>query len=137
MSYDIYLRKSDGDVFHFDGKHQMAGGTYALGGTTRAWLNVTYNYSRWYRRDDVFPNGAGIYCLQDKAVKESIPILQNAIHTLETLNEELTEEEIRHYRFQGADGYWMPTRENAINSLRQLLTMAEMCTNQYVWWDIC
>lgn len=137
MSYDIRLRKSDGSVFHFDRKHQMTGGTYALGGTTEAWLNVTYNYSRWYRRDDVFPNGAGIYCLQNKTAKESIPIIQKAIHTLETLDEELTEEEVRHYRFQGADGYWMPTRENAIKPLRQLLTMAEMCTNQYVWWDIC
>ena len=137
MSYDIRLRKSDGGVFHFDRKHQMTGGTYALGGTTEAWLNVTYNYSRWYRRDDVFPNGAGIYSLQDKTAKESIPILRNAIHALEALNEELTEEEVRHYRFQGADGYWMPTRENTIKPLRQLLTMAEMCTNQYVWWDIC
>ena len=47
MSYDISLREPvSGEQVYFDEPHQMNGGTYALGGTTEAWLNITYNYAR-------------------------------------------------------------------------------------------
>ena len=52
MSYDIYLRdRVTKETVHFDTPHQMAGGTYAIGGTTEAWLNITYNYAQWYYKD--------------------------------------------------------------------------------------
>ena len=57
MSYDIYLRdRVTKETVHFDTPHQMAGGTYAVGGTPEAWLNITYNYARWYYKDGVFPD---------------------------------------------------------------------------------
>lgn len=46
MSYDISLREpTTGDVVQFDAPHHMKGGTYAIGGTTEAWLNITFNYA--------------------------------------------------------------------------------------------
>lgn len=32
-------------LFTVDQPHQIAGGTFARGGTTELWVNVTYNYS--------------------------------------------------------------------------------------------
>lgn len=47
MSYDIELCDPiTGVALELDAPHQMRGGTYALGGTREAHLNVTYNYSR-------------------------------------------------------------------------------------------
>lgn len=126
MSYDVLLKENNGDTVHFDKKHFMVGGTYAIGGTNEAWLNITYNYSRWYKKDDVFPGASGIRTLDGMNAKDSIPLLHQAIQTLEATDEDLTEEEIRDYRISGADGYWMPTRENAIEALKQLLTMANI-----------
>ena len=49
MSYDIYLKDPvTQEVIEFDEPHQMKGGMYAVGGTTEAWLNVTYNYAQYY-----------------------------------------------------------------------------------------
>ena len=54
MSYDIELIDPvTGNTLELDAPHHMRGGTYALGGTTRAHLNVTYNYSPQFCR--VFP----------------------------------------------------------------------------------
>ena len=53
-------------------------------------------------------------------------MLKNAIAGLEESKEELPEEEINQCLEQGVSGYWMPTRENAIRPLYQLLAMAQM-----------
>lgn len=51
MSYDIYLNDPvTGGIIELDEPHQMRGGNYAVGGTTEAWLNVTYNYAKHYYR---------------------------------------------------------------------------------------
>lgn len=51
MSYDIYLCDPiTREAIEVEAPHLMQGGTYALGGTTELWLNVTYNYGRHYRR---------------------------------------------------------------------------------------
>ena len=131
MSYDIYLRdRVTKETVHFDTPHQMAGGTYAVGGTTEAWLNVTYNYAQWYYKDGVFPdNGednSGIRSIYGLSGAESIPVLEHAIKTLESMTEDLTEKEIQEYKDGGAGGYWTPTRANAIRPLYQLLAMAKM-----------
>ena len=108
----------------------MRGGTYALGGTSEAWLNITYNYAQWYYKDGVFPNNgdhkSGIRAIYGLSGAESIPVLQHAIDTLEQMDEDLSEKEIKEYEEQGATGYWLPTRENAIKPLYQLLAMAKM-----------
>ncbi len=47
MSYDVSLYQSDGSVAQVD-RHEAEGGTYVVGGTTDADLNITYNYSDVY-----------------------------------------------------------------------------------------
>lgn len=138
MSYDISLKDPvTKETVCFDAPHQMAGGTYAIGGTSEAWLNITYNYARWYYKDDVFPDGgeagkdfhdglAGIRSIYGLSGADSIPILEHAIKALESMEEDLSEKEIQEYKDGGVEGYWMPTRENAIKPLYQLLAMAKM-----------
>jgi hypothetical protein len=63
--------------------HQLRGGTYQMGGTQEAWLNVTYNYSKHFYR--VFPareNNGGIRFIYGLTGAESIPILKAAIKQL-------------------------------------------------------
>ena len=51
MSYDIELVDAvTGKTLQLDMPHQMRGGTYAVGGTTDAHLNVTYNYFPQFAR---------------------------------------------------------------------------------------
>lgn len=131
MSYDIYLRdRVTKETVHFDTPHQMTGGTYAVGGTTEAWLNITYNYAQWYYKDGVFPNNGednrGIRSIYGLSGADSIPVLEHAIKTLENMTEDLTEKEIQKYKDGGVCGYWTPTRANAIRPLYQLLAMAKM-----------
>ena len=51
MSYDITLNDPvTGEVIEFDYPHQIRGGTYAMGGTTEAWINVTsHSRTHYYR----------------------------------------------------------------------------------------
>lgn len=110
---------------YFDEPHQMKGGTYALGGTNEAWLNITYNYARWYYRDDAFGKD-GIRAIYGMLAADSIPIIERAIKALENCEENLSDEEIKKFEEGGSTGYWLPTRENAIKPLYQLLSMAKM-----------
>lgn len=138
MSYDISLKDPvTGDTVHFDVPHQMAGGTYIVGGTIEAWLNITYNYAPWYYKDGVFPDRGekgqefhdgltGIRSIYGLSGAESIPVLEHAIKTLENMAEDLPEEKIKDYKEHGITGYWIPTRTNAIKPLYQLLAMAKM-----------
>ena len=49
MSYDISLVDPvTRETLHSDSTHMMTGGTYAVGGTTEMWLNITYNYANYY-----------------------------------------------------------------------------------------
>lgn len=126
MSYDISLREPvTGEQVYFDEPHQMKGGTYALGGTNEAWLNIIYNYARWYYRNDVFGKD-GIRAIYGMIGADSIPIIERAIKALENCKENLSDEEIKKFEEGGSTGYWLPTRENAIKPLYQLLAMAKM-----------
>lgn len=126
MSYDISLVDPvTKETLVADTPHQMRGGTYAIGGTDEMWLSVTYNYGRWYRKDYAFGEN-GIRSINGLSGAESIPVLKKAITGLEESKEELPEEEINQCLEQGVSGYWMPTKENAIRPLYQLLAMAQM-----------
>lgn len=57
---------------------------------------------------------------------ESIPVLKGAIHTLEDSTDDISAEERTFYEEQGATGYWMPTKENAVRPLYGLLAFAQM-----------
>lgn len=108
MSYDIYLNDPiTGDTIQLDEPHQMKGGTYAIGGTYDAELNVTYNYSQhFYRVLD-----GGIRSIYGKTGAESIPILQAAA---DQLGDDVD------------DDYWKATEGNAKAALLQLIALAKM-----------
>jgi hypothetical protein len=110
MSYDISLRDPiTKKVLHLEEPHQLKGGTYALGGTTEMWLNVTYNYVHIFRK--VINKDKGIRFIYEMTGEESIPILQNAINSLGN----------------DVDGdYWKPTEGNAKDALKKLLILAQM-----------
>jgi hypothetical protein len=108
MSYDIELQDAiTGKVLELDSPHYMRGGTYVLGGTTTAELNVTYNYAKHYG----VLGEKGIREIYGKTGAESISMLQNAINVLgDDVN----------------DDYWEPTEGNAKRALVQLLVLAQM-----------
>ncbi len=131
MSYDISLNDPiTGETLLLETKHQMTGGSYAVGGTEEAWLNVTCNYARWYYKDGIFPEKdgekLGIRTIYGMTGAESIPILKAAIYELRDLNEELPKAEISEYMKNSVTGYWLPTKANAIRPLTQLLALAQM-----------
>jgi hypothetical protein len=86
----------------------MAGGTYAIGGTTELSLNITYNYG------DIFakvlqPNG--IRSIYGMSGVESIPVLDKAISELNNDTD---------------PDYWKATEGNAKRALIQLKTLAHI-----------
>jgi hypothetical protein len=128
MSYDISLVDPvTGDTLELDAPHHMRGGTYQVGGTTRAHLNVTYNYYRHFHRvfdvlvkprekapewlrDDGAPV-SGVRTLYGLTGAESLPVLDKAIAALgDDVNRD----------------YWKPTEGNAKRALVQLRALAAM-----------
>ena len=109
MSYDIRLADPiTKETIILDAPHQIKGGTYAVGGTNEAWLNVTYNYGKHF-----YPlfGDKGIRELYGKSGAESIPILENAILQLDDdVNED----------------YWAATEGNAKRALLGLLAFAKI-----------
>ena len=119
MSYDLTLRDPvTKETLTLDTPHYMTGGTYAIGGTTELWLNITYNYGKIYSQPNLFGE-EGIKSLMGLSGAESIPILEKAISEL------------------GDDvdpNYWNATEGNAKKPLYQLLAMARMRPDGI--WDI-
>tara|TARA_Y100000034_G_C6804255_1_gene360978 strand:+ start:166 stop:522 length:357 start_codon:yes stop_codon:yes gene_type:complete len=109
MSYDIHLADPvTKQVIHLDEPHMLRGGTFAVGGTTEAWLNVTYNYA------DHFYNhlgDKGIRTIYGMTGADSIPILQEAVDKLKD---------------DVDDDYWNPTEGNAKQALLQLIALAKL-----------
>jgi len=109
MSYDISLLDPiTKETIQLDEPHDLRGGTYALGGTTEAWLNITYNYSKHYFR--LFGE-KGIRTIYGMTGKESIPLLYNAILNLKD---------------DATDNYWDATEGNARRALIDLHALAVM-----------
>ena len=110
MSYDIKLVDPvSKQVIELAFPHFLRGGTYAVNGTEELWLNVTYNYSKFFYQ--FIDNKKGIRAIYGKSGAESIPILESAINNLK---DDIT------------DNYWDSTEGNAKSALIQLLTMAKM-----------
>lgn len=109
MSYDIDLTDPvTGDVLKLDAPHHMRGGTYAIGGTPEASLNITYNYGKFYY--DLFGE-EGIRFLYGKTAAGTIAHLKTAVLKLK---DDVT------------SNYWDATEGNAKRALVQLLALAEM-----------
>lgn len=115
MSYDISLIDPvTHETLELEVPHHMRGGTYCVGGTTKAHLNVTYNYApHFYRVFDDMPGeeAHGIRKLYGMTGAQSIPVLSSAIDMLGT---------------DVASDYWKPTEGNARRALEQLRALAYM-----------
>lgn len=109
MSYDIYLNDPvTGQTLDLDEAHHMRGGTYQMGGSQRAWLNVTYNYAPHFYR---LLGEEGIRSIYGKTGAETVKPLTEAAGQL------------------GDDvdpDYWKPTEGNAKRALLQLAALASM-----------
>lgn len=107
MSYDISLTDpKTGKVLQLDKKHDLRGGAYAMGGTAKCWLNVTYNYAQHYYR--VFGE-EGIRTIYGMTGAASVPVIEQAISQLGE---------------DPGDDYWKPTEGNARAALCDLLVLA-------------
>lgn len=129
MSYDIdLLDPITREPLTLPEPHHMRGGTYALGGSQVASLNVTYNYSAHYYRvfDPAIPSQDapewlrdvgnqplrhGIRTIYGMTGAQSIPVLERAISML---GDDVDE------------NYWRPTEGNAKRALTQILALARM-----------
>ena len=72
------------------------GGTYMLGGNTRAELNITYNYSPFYYQH--LDEKEGLRWLNDKKAKDCLKKLEYAVQAL---------------GIERSNDYWKPTAGNA------------------------
>lgn len=86
------------------------GGTYVLGGTERAELNVTYNYTSFFH--DALDKELGIRWLYHRQGKECIERLEKAVNALGTERD---------------DDYWASTPGNAGYALSILLSWTRKC----------
>ena len=111
MSYDIALSDPDtGETIKLDRKHQWKGGTYCMGGSELAELNITYNYSEILER---VLGEAGIRALYGKTGSQSLEMLTAA---LKKLAEEPPDND-----------YWKATDGNVRMALIAVLDLATMC----------
>jgi len=109
MSWDVEIAKKNdggesGGVLEVDAHTE--GGTFALGGTPTAELNITYNY------DSLFTNALGVPfpSLHGKHIREVGPLLFEAAKKLGT---------------KPAADYWKPTAGNAGHALMILANWCE------------
>jgi hypothetical protein len=132
MSYDIYILDKKGEPVHVAKPHGIGGGTYCPT-STELWLNITFNYGKIFRREEVFGE-KGILCLQGLTVKEALPIVTKAWRALkydggeewtERHNENGTVTLIGTAR-PTPKSYWDATDGNAKNALGYLGELLEM-----------
>lgn len=108
MSYDIYLNDPETNkTIELEEKHGIKGGTYAVGGSADAWLNVTYNYSEHFQ---TVLGEKGIRTIYGMTGKQSIPILLDAMEQLKD---------------DTHPDYWKPTEGNAKAALHGLVLLAD------------
>lgn len=122
MSYDIEIKNKNDEVVEFPCKHGITGGTYALGGTDKAWLNVTYNYADSFYR---VMGENGIRSIYGLSPKDSLPVLDAAIIALGDATP--------------SDNYWDSCDGNAKKALINLRHLAELAIlyfpNEELHWD--
>ena len=109
MSYDVYIEDANG-IINLDHKHQIHGGTYAIGGRTELQMNVTFNYSAVY--SDYL--NASLRDLDGMTVKRTIPTLCTWIAKLAGAGGE------------PSDDYWEPSVGNARVALANLLSLCHL-----------
>lgn len=108
MSYDLNFNCGP-----LKGEHHLRGGTHAVGGTTQPWLNITYNYSPFFR--EFWPEG--IRSLYGMTAREVILELDTVIPQMEG---------------EPSDNYWEAIEGNAKAALVSLKKLAELCPPESV-----
>ena len=116
MSYDIRVcDKGTYETVTLPEKHDLGGGTFALGGTDEAWLNVTYNYGDHFR--EVIDPDKGIRALYGIPLKEAIDRINESIVAL---GDEPPDPD-----------YWKASAGNPRKALENLKAIAEACLKAY------
>ena len=105
MSYWVYLEDENGKPLQVE--NHAGGGTFTLGGTTDAELNVTYNYGPYIRRE-LSPEG--LRWLHKKTGRETYDALVSAVGRLGVEHDE---------------DYWLATPGNAGKALNILAGWAK------------
>lgn len=130
MSYDLYFKLNDETVI-LEQPLDIRGGTYAVGGTSEAWLNITWNYSGVFT--ELFGEG-GIRTLYGKDAPTVAVDLTRALDTLSRM--ELTEVPCTCEKSAAVLGYshkaphyplscyWAVTRANVREALLNLWRLA-------------
>jgi hypothetical protein len=106
VSYDLYIVDDEGNTLRLKRKHSIGGGTYVLGGTDEAHINITYNYAPFFQT--VFGE-KGIRTLYGRKVSETIESLLEAVNKLQG---------------EPSDNYWEPTEGNARKALIDCIALA-------------
>lgn len=115
MSYDISLIDPiTQEILELDFIHDIKGGTYAIGGTNLATINITWNYAPIFYK---VLGKKGIRTIYGKTGKDSIPIINTA---MKKLNDDIDLD------------YWKPTEGNVKQALKDLLFFAQQKPNG-VW----
>jgi hypothetical protein len=115
MSYDIYIKNTDGKTVELSLAHNLQGGTYCVGGTTEATLNVTYNYSE-FLREALGPEG--VRSIYGKTIMEGIQLLGQGIKKLR--DEYNTKALVR------SEDYWEPTVGNTVKAMTDLICLGSI-----------
>lgn len=105
MSYDMALMR-DGGICTYDAPVERRQGTYQVGGSTQAEINITYNYSKIFRRE--FGDG-GLSRLEGVSGKDSVVLLDAVISRLKD---------------DAHEDYWQATEGNARVCLMEMRAMA-------------
>lgn len=113
MSYSIYVVDENNETIMLEKPHQLTGGTFAVGGTTEAYFNITYNYSAVYCM--VFPRRKSIGILGGKTLQQADTIIIRAMAKIP-------------HRDDGEryHDYWIETPNNAwiaLNDLHKLFNL--------------
>ena len=114
MGYSIRIKRADGGDAVLPEKHDIAGGTYAVGGTKDAWLYVTYNYAGTFHR---VIGGEGLRSLDGGCVRDSLPVLAKAIDALGDARPD--------------EDYWKSTDGNAKKALVKLNALADLALRAF------
>lgn len=105
MSYDVSLERDGRPV---EVQQHSEGGTYVIGGTNSAELNITYNYSPYFYEH--LDKDKGLRWLYGRKAKDCITRLEQAVKALGT---------------KQSHDYWEKTAGNAGYALNILLGWAK------------
>lgn len=125
MGWDISIVDKDGKVIKAHQKHQIRGGTYAIGGQEELQISETFNYSSTLK--NLFPHKIvlnevlyGIWVLDGLSTEDAKPLLIRAVNKL---IEEAVAEGVS---LVPHDNYWEPVLGNVLAMLMRMLELTRL-----------